>query len=53
MSKWGFMVLGLLFVRAYAQDATVLLKKAAAAETAFREDQALSLYQQASRLQPR
>jgi tetratricopeptide (TPR) repeat protein len=46
-------VLGLLFVRAYAQDANVLLKKAAAAETAFREDEALSLYQQASRLQPR
>ena len=53
MSKWGFMVLGLLFLRAHAQDATVVLKKAAAAETAFREEEALSLYQQALRLQPR
>ena len=53
MSKWGFIVLGLLFFKAHAQDATTLLKKAAAAEAAFREEEALSLYQQALQLQPR
>ena len=55
MSKWVF-ALALVIVSgvpAYAQDVSVLLKKAAAAEAAFREDEALSLYQQALRLQPR
>lgn len=47
------MVLGLLFLKAHAQDAPALLKKAAAAEAGFREEEALSLYQQALRLQPR
>jgi tetratricopeptide (TPR) repeat protein len=52
MSKWAFILLGLVFFRVHAQDASVLLKKAAAAEAAFREEEALSLYQQALRLQP-
>ncbi|HEV2481664.1 MAG TPA: hypothetical protein VGS79_18465 [Puia sp.] len=36
----------------FAQDVSMLLKKAAAAEAAFREDEALAVYQQALRLQP-
>lgn len=50
-----FFALALLVVSglpAFAQDVTVVLKKAATAEAAFREDEALSLYQQALRLQP-
>jgi len=55
MSKWCFaLALGAMFFagRMYAQDASLLLKKAAAAEAAFREEEALSLYQQVLRLQP-
>lgn len=54
MNKWVF-ALALLIVSgvpAFAQDITVLLKKAAGAEAAFREDEALSFYKQALRLQP-
>jgi tetratricopeptide (TPR) repeat protein len=36
----------------FAQDVSLLLKKAATAEAAFREEEALSLYQQVLRLQP-
>ena len=52
----GFFVLALgatLFAGPiFAQDAAALLKKAAGAEAAFREEEALSLYQQVLRQQP-
>jgi tetratricopeptide (TPR) repeat protein len=53
MIKWGFILSGLLFLRAHAQDAPALLKKAAAAEAAFREEEAFGLFQQVLQLQPR
>lgn len=40
-------------VPGFAQDVNALLKKAAAAEAVFQEEEALSYYQQALRLQPR
>jgi len=55
MMKWVVVLAFGIFVQGmpvFAQDATALLKKAAAAESAFREEEALSLYQQALRLQP-
>lgn len=53
MIKWGFILLGLLFFRAQAQDVSVLMKKAADAEAAFREEEALGLFQQVLRSEPR
>jgi tetratricopeptide (TPR) repeat protein len=54
MNRWIFMAALVLVsgAPALAQDVNALLKKAAAAEAAFREEEALSLYQQALRLQP-
>lgn len=55
MSKWVIaLAAGILFLRVpvFAQDASALLKKAAAAEASFREGEALSLYRQALQLQP-
>ena len=52
MIKWGFILLGLLFLNAQAQDAPALLKKAVDAEAAFREEEALGFFQQALRSEP-
>ena len=45
--------MGLLFFRAQAQDVSALLKRAAKAEAEFREEEALGLFQQALRSEPR
>jgi tetratricopeptide (TPR) repeat protein len=53
MRLWGFIFLGLFFFRTQAQDVTMLLKKAAGAEGAFREEEALADYRQVLRLEPK
>jgi tetratricopeptide (TPR) repeat protein len=53
MIRWIFFALGLLSLRASAQDITALLNKATQAERAFREEEALGVYRQVLTLQPR
>jgi tetratricopeptide (TPR) repeat protein len=53
MIRWIFFALGLLSLRASAQDVTALLNKATQAERVFREEEALGVYRQVLTLQPR
>ncbi len=52
MIRWSIFLLILLPFRALAQDANAWLNKAARAEAAFKEEEALAAYKQVLRLQP-
>jgi hypothetical protein len=52
MVQWMFFFAGLLPLRAFTQDTTVLLQQAARSEAAFREEEALSEYQAVLRVWP-
>ena len=53
MSRWSIFLLILLPFRAFTQDATIWLNKAARAEAVFKEEEAFAAYKQALRLQPK